>query len=137
MTYVDRLAEVTGETVHGWYDWLVKEQCGCCSVVFARDAKWNWVVCMGWHSEGDGKWQVAWKIGRESPRNAMQTDLDLDFEMPYDPETGDVDDTLEVLGSPPKTKAKWNALARAMRDRAVRTYGRWKEEEEDAQDTVS
>lgn len=136
MIFEDRLRELTGETVHGWHDWLVKEQCGCCHVAFAADEKYNWVVCMGWHDTGarasDGaQWRVAWKVGRESHMNAMQTDMDIDFEMPYDPETGDVDDTLEVLDPAPDTKAAWDELADRMRAQAMSTYNRWEEKEDE------
>ncbi len=132
MVYLKRLKAITGKTVKDWYGWLVDEQCGCCHAVFADDATWNWSVCMGWHSAGArGQWTVAWKIGRQTRNNIMQTDLDLDFEMPYDPETGDVDDTLETLDDVGGwTAADWRAVAKSMRETAVAVYNRWKDDKE-------
>ncbi len=130
MIYGQRLREITGETVKGWYDWLVGAQCGCCHVRFADGRAHAWSVCMGWHDpSGAGReWRVAWKIGRQAYDNAMQTDLDVDFEMPYDPETGEVDDTLEVLDPPPDGDAEWDELAASMREQAVSTYKRWEDD---------
>lgn len=152
------LKEVTGKTVKGWYEWLRKEDQGCCSVYFAGNDKYRYCVCMGWHASGtdeNGKqrWVVAWKIGRQTHNNVMQCDFDVDFEMPYvseaeaaaNPElcAGDVDDTLEEiecdtvrrgcfgyrLGSP-KGYRSWEALATQIRKTARRVWQDWKKEAE-------
>lgn len=121
------LKEVTGKELKEWYEWLVHEKDGCCSVHFASTEKYRYFVCMGWHHYDDevvkdehgnpvtGRWgvkykptwKIAWKIGRQTHCNAMQCDFDVDFEMPYvteemakaDPKLceGDVDDTCEVV----------------------------------------
>lgn len=122
------LKEVTGKELKKWWEWLVREQEGCCSVHFASTEKYRYCVCMGWRKVGvdDGpgewrtcgamryqtmksheEWRIYWKIGRQTHNNIMQTDLDLDFEMPFvteamaeaDPElcAGEVDDTSEEV----------------------------------------
>lgn len=76
------LAKVTGKWLKGCYKWLVKEDCGCCHLVFGTTAKHNVCVCVGW-TDYDGKDKVAWKIGWQTFNSAMQTDLDIDFDMPW------------------------------------------------------
>lgn len=61
----------------------------------------------------------------------MQCDLDVDFEMPYDPETGDVDDTLHVLDPAPETKRGWEREATVARKEARRIWREWAEEKGD------
>lgn len=111
-----KLKKVTGKELKSWWEWLVREQAGCCSINFASTEKYRYCVCMGWHDYGEGPdeergftdgFRVAWKIGRQTHNNIMQCDFDIDFEMPYvtekmvkdNPELceGDVDDTLEEV----------------------------------------
>lgn len=129
-----RIAGCTGAWLKERVDWLVKEQCGCCHIEFGTDRRngLDYSICVGWHdcgAKGD-RWRIAWKIGRQSVGNAMQCDLDVDFEMPYDPETGDVDDTLHVLYPPPKTKRDWEYEATLARKAARRVWREWAEEDE-------
>ena len=98
------LNNVTGKTVKGWVEWLVREQSGCCSVHFASTEKYRYCVCVGWHKvdvdDGPGEpvkvgkstlythksheeWRIYWKIGRQTHNNITQCDFDVDFEMPY------------------------------------------------------
>ncbi len=105
------LKEVTGKELKKWWEWLVREQAGCCSVHFASTEKYRYCVCMGWQSgygpaseekwfgkdgrlrpafcppvtpkEADDGWRICWKIGRQTHNNIMQCDYDVDFEMPY------------------------------------------------------
>ena len=133
------LKEVTGSWLHESFAWLVKGQMGCCSICFALDSKYNYAVCVGWHDLGDGPkedgyhhWVIAWKIGRQTLNNAMQCDFDVDFEMPYSEESGDVDDTLEtieVAGGKPVGYRSWADLAAYMRKVAQRVWFDWKEDE--------
>ncbi len=131
------LKMINAKTVRGWWDWLVEAQCGCCHVEYARDDRHAYSVCMGWHDCGLEGWKIAWKIGRQSHRNIMQCDLDVDFDMPYVEETGDVDDTLVVLGSPTEVKdnetisvlrsprIKWGEVAKDMKREARRIAKDW------------
>ena len=105
------LEEVTGKELKKWWEWLVREQAGCCSVHFASTDKYRYCVCMGWRSgfgpaseekwvgkdgrlrpsfcppvdqkEAADGWRICWKIGRQTHNNIMQCDYDIDFEMPY------------------------------------------------------
>lgn len=122
-----KLSEMTGKEARGWREWLVEEGMGCCSLCFASDGRHNYAVCMGWHDVGDDDWKIAWKIGRQTLNNAMQSDLDMDFEMPYCEESGEVDDTLSVMEEPPKTAKEWEALAASMRKEARRVWKAWRD----------
>jgi len=105
------LNEVTGKMLKGWWEWLVREQAGCCSVHFASTKKYRYCVCMGWRSgygpaseeawfgkddrlrpafcppvtpgEETNGWRICCKIGRQTHNSIMQCDYDVDFEMPY------------------------------------------------------
>lgn len=105
------LREVTGKMLKKWYEGLIREQAGCCSINFASTEKYRYCVCMGWQpgygpaseeqwldeggkwrpafcppvdpKEEDKGWRICWKIGRQTHNNIMQCDYDVDFEMPY------------------------------------------------------
>lgn len=130
-----KIAECTGVWLKGCVDGLVKTQGGCCHLKFDTDAKNDYCICVGWHDytgdpkDGDSRYKIAWKIGRQSVRNVMQCDFDIDFEMPYNPETGDIDDTLHVLDPLPKTKRDWEREATLARKEARRIWREWAEEE--------
>ena len=124
------LKEITGKFVKEQYEWLKEQEAGCCSLCYNSDASNNYAVCVGWHDVGDG-WAIAWKIGRQSRRNVMQCDFDVDFEMPYSEESGDVDDTTQVIEFPgTATMKEWNAIASEMRKEARRVWKDWHEEED-------
>ena len=123
------LKDVTGKFARSSVKWLHARQMGCCSICFATDDRYNYSVCIGWHDGGHG-WEVAWKIGRQTTNNIMQCDFDVDFEMPYSDESGDVDDTLEtieVVKGKPVGYRSWAELASRMRDEARRVWHDWKE----------
>ena len=132
------IAKCTGEWLKGCVDWLVETKCGCCHLKFGTDAENDYCICVGWHDCGakgakgpdDDGYRVAWKIGRQSVRNAMQCDLDIDFEMPCDPKTGDVDDALRVLYHVPTTKRDWEQEATSARREARRIWREWAEDGE-------
>lgn len=105
------LEYVTGKELKECWEWLAREQMGCCSVNIANTEKYRYCVCMGWQSGygpaseekwygKDGRlrpafcppvdpeeesrgWRICWKIGRQTHNNIMQCDYDIDFEMPY------------------------------------------------------
>lgn len=135
------LKEVTGKFVKESVDWLEKEQTGCCSICFATDNTYNYAVCIGWHNLGDGPkeknyqhWMVAWKIGRQTTNNVMQCDFEVDFDLPYNDDTGDIDDTLEtieIVDGKPVDYRSWADLAAYMRKTARRVWNDWKEVSDD------
>lgn len=127
------LKDVTGKFVKESVEWLREQANGCCSICFATDDRYNYAVCIGWHDVGDG-WVLAWKIGRQALNNIMQCDLDVDFELPYSDESGDVDDTLEtieVVDGKPVGYRSWSDLASRIRSEARRVWRDWKEVSDD------
>ena len=127
------LKDVTEKFAKESVEWLREQSNGCCSICFATDDRYNYAVCIGWHDIGD-EWVLAWKIGRQTLNNVMQCDLDVDFEMPYSDESGDVDDTLEtieVVKGKPVGYRSWAELASRMRDEARRVWHDWKEVSDD------
>lgn len=155
-----RLNKVTGKWVKGCYKDLEKEGCGCCHLTFGDSGNHEICVCVGWHNLGDGPeeedhdhWVIAWKIGWQTFDNGMQTDLDIDFDMPWNTKEycdkmnaklteeerkrgdryceGDVYDTEEVIElkpgkATPAGYRDWNALAAFIRKtaRKVLAYAR-------------
>ena len=154
------LSEVTGRWLRESYKWLVAQECGCCHVEFAESGTHRISVCVGWTDDGGGSqaegphYSVAWKIGWQTSRNAMQTDLDLDFDMPWNTKEycdrknaelkargelsrysryveGEVYDTEELIElkpgrTTPANYRDWNALAAHVRKtaREVAAYAR-------------
>lgn len=127
-----KLPKIDGKTLKDWYEWLKAQDCGCCHMKIGDTELHEVDICMGWHEydeeDGPGEpvkigkttvqtmkhkqvWKIAWKIGWQSFNNAMQCDLDIDFDMPWPcNEYGDVYDTLSEVGEP-KTMKDWNRLA--------------------------
>ena len=114
-----KLPKITGKFVKEDVEWLKANDSGCCRFHLIDTDNYRMHICIGWHDFGDGpkekdyhNWKIAWKIGMETFNNAMQTDLDIDFIMPYDDE-GNVYDTLSEIGEH-TTMKEWNALAAEM-----------------------
>lgn len=142
------LSEVTGRWLRESYKWLVANDCGCCHVDFAESGTHRISVCVGWMDVGAEEGGcIAWKIGWQTFNNAMQTDFDIDFDMPRNTKEycdrmnarltaeerkrgdryceGDVYDTEEAIvlnplpGRPvPAGYRDWNALAAHIRKTA-------------------
>lgn len=151
----EELGKVTGKWLKGCYKWLVREDCGCCHLVFGTTANHNVCVCVGWTDCGGGEYKVAWKIGWQTFNNAMQTDLDLDFDIPWNTKAycdrmnaelkakgeyskhnryveGDACDTEETIElkegkTTPQGYRDWNALAAFVRKTARKTLAYAKE----------
>lgn len=147
-----RLMKVTGKWVKGCYEWLKKENQGCCHLMF-DESNLHWVdVVIGWHQYNEDDWRIAWKIGQESFDNGMQTDFDIDFEMPFNTEAyckkmnkidppkhkyegylvGVCYDTIETIelkdgATTPDGYRDWNALASNIR-RIARKVARYVKE---------
>ena len=125
------IKKITGKQLRHWAEWLKKEDSGCCHFKLLTDDNNNsWFILMGWSDGFDesdnSRWQsgpckICTKIGYQSSNNIMQTDLDIDFLMPYDKETGDVDDTEWTLADEPN----WDKLADELNKEAVRVINQW------------
>lgn len=125
------MKKITGKQLRHWAEWLKKEDCGCCHFkLLTDDNNDSWFILMGW-SDGfdesdngrwqDGSWKICTKIGYQSSNSIMQTDLNIDFLMPYDKETGDVDDTEWTLADEPN----WDKLADELNNEAERVINQW------------
>lgn len=102
------LKKITGKDIKEAVDWLWehKQDGGCVhQVLETTNGGTKLCFVVGW-SEGtdygddekeygyfDDGYCISAKIGYQHRNNAMQTDYDWDFNMPYDLETGDVWDT--------------------------------------------
>ena len=131
-----RISECTGKWMKECAERLTDNQCGCCHIAYGDDGKDDYCILMGWHDcgakhetgPGDDGYRIAWVIGRQSIYSVMQADLDTDFELPYNQETGDVDDTLCVLDPLPETERGWEAVATLVRKEARRVWREWAED---------
>ena len=149
------LDQVTGKWLKGCYKWLVKEDCGCCHLVFGTTANHEVCVCVGWTDDGTEDGKIAWKIGWQKFNNGMQTDLDIDFDMPWTTKAycdkmnaelkakgeyseynryveGDVYNTQEIIElkdgkTTPQGYRDWNALAAFVRKTARKVLAYAKE----------
>ena len=128
---ITKLADITGKVLKSWYEDLEESQEGCCSFLYNSDAKHNYFVCMGFVPDGKDEWKIATKIGWQEFNNCMQTDFDINFCIPYDEDTGIVDDTCSVLDPIPKTMREWNSLASGLKFEARRVFKEWKVEAND------
>lgn len=154
------LGQVTGKWLKQMYAELVKQDCGCAHIPFSNTANHRVCVCVGWTADGPKTWKVAWKIGWQTFNNAMQTDLDIDFDMPWNTEAycekmnaqlkargelskynryvvGEVYDTEETIElkpgrTTPVGHRDWNALAAFIRKtaRKVAAYAKEVDPEE-------
>lgn len=154
-----QLDKVTGKWLKFCYKWLVENNCGCCHIPFDTTANHEVCVCVGLTDDGTEDGKVAWKIGWQTFNNGMQTDLDIDFDMPYNTEeycdkmnaklteeernrgdmflVGEVYDTREKIkikngGTTPVGYRDWNALAAFVRKtaRKVAAYAKEVDQEE-------
>ena len=76
---------------NGTYHWILRED----------NKRNNWAIVLGW-ADGfdkreadeytDGTWRLCTKLAYQPSNSMMQCDYDVDWLMPYDEESGDVDD---------------------------------------------
>lgn len=154
------LGQVTGKWLKQMYAELVKQDCGCAHIPFSNTANHRVSVCVGWMDNGTENGCIAWKIGWQTFNNIMQTDLDIDFDMPWNTEAycekmnarlkargelskynryveGEVYDTEETIELKPGRTTPvgyrdWNALAAFIRKtaRKVAAYAKEVDPEE-------
>ena len=125
-----KLGKIDGKTLKGFVEWLREQDCGCCHIPVDDTETQTISICVGWLKvsvdigpekplkigkctvytrEKRDEWRIYAKIGMQSFNNCMQCDFDIDFEMPYDNETGEVYDTLTEVDC--RTMKEYNALA--------------------------
>ena len=121
-----KLNKINAKTLKKWAKWLKAQDCGCCHSRIGDTDTVEMDICMGWHDFGDG-YEIAWKIGMQSFNNGMQCDLDIDFQMPYDRESGEIYDTLSPIGD--IDGVDYGRLAREINATAKRVY-EWQVQQE-------
>lgn len=94
-----RLKKITGKQIRESAEWLIETQAGCSHYEIAntRNNVLAFVIGflpLGECKDGKPKYGVFAKIGFQSHKNIMQCDFGVDWDMPYNPETGDVFDTI-------------------------------------------
>lgn len=79
---------------------------GCCHWDLGEINGNTWAICLGWESgyESDksdpfsyDEMHLAMKLAYQPQNSIMQCDYDIDWLMPYDPETSAVDDNEETV----------------------------------------
>ena len=80
------IRRMINENLDGVYYWKI-----------AVDNKNNqWAIVLGWVYDSEGKYNLAAKLAYQPMNSVMQCGYDIDWLMPYDKDTGEVDDN-EVL----------------------------------------
>ena len=109
-----------------------KNEGGCCALNYADTDKYNYCVCMGWsggyekdEAHPDG-YHIVLGVKRQTYNNCMQCDYDIDFEYPYNEETGDCDIVERDFETAPTSMKEWNEIATAIRKEARRLFRDWK-----------
>lgn len=130
MTNIKAMGKITLEELESDIAWLNSEKAGCCHHVVAHtDAGTVLAIVVGW-SDGfeaapagtpnaDGTWRVCAKIAYQHSNNAMQCDFDIDWYMPYNLDTGEVDDTCTEITAT-QANVDW------LNDTAKRVWKDWR-----------
>lgn len=99
---------VTSDQLKNAADYLAstKEQGGCYHWKVCSQGDKDIAIVLGW-TDGfdkndpakdkyqDDTWRLAVKVGYQPSNSMMQCDYDIDFNLPYNPDTGDVYDDCE------------------------------------------
>jgi len=110
MTNLKDMNKITLDELREDIKWLDEQKCGCCYHKVAWTDQGTYLaIVVGWNDgfdeapagtpRADGTWRICAKVAYQHANNVMQCDFDVDWTMPYDKDTGDVDDTsIEVDG---------------------------------------
>ena len=119
---IPTLKKITGKTLKEWAENLMSSGDGCCLFRLATDSEGNtWYILMGFADGYDitspcpwqiGTWALNTMIGYQSSDSVMQCDLTIDFAQPYNPDTGEVADTMCTLPDSPD----WEGLAKDLNE---------------------
>lgn len=128
---------VTADELKKAADYLAstKEQGGCCHWKVATKDKMNICIVLGWTQFSDedddckdkyyyDEFRLAVKVGYQPSNSMMQCDYEIDFNLPYNPDTGDVYDDCEYCIY--KT-TNFEALAKDINYMARYVVEHWKE----------
>lgn len=130
MTNLKDMKKITLDELREDIKWLDEQKCGCCYHKVAWTDKGTYLaIVVGWDDGfteapagtpmADGTWRICAKVAYQHSNNVMQCDFDVDWLMPYDKDTGDVDDTCtQVSGS--RFDVKW------LNEQARRVWKDWR-----------
>lgn len=88
--FIEAVAEMRRTHGYGTYYWIIGE-----------DEENDWAIVLGWGNGfeenpnddcTDGTWRICAKLAFQSKKSIMQCDYEVDWLMPYDEETLEVDD---------------------------------------------
>jgi hypothetical protein len=94
---MSRRPKLTGRMLRDWVRWLQERKCGCCHLEVAQTENNIVSICAGYRDLSDNDWNICAMVAFQSRNNVCQCDYDIDFTMPWVPETGDVVDTEERI----------------------------------------
>ncbi len=128
MTNLKDMKKITLDELREDIAWLDERKCGCCyHEVACTDEGTKLCIVVGW-SDGfeeapagtpraDDTWRICAKLAYQHANNVMQCDFDLDWTMPYNKDTGEVDDTCtQVSGSRSEVKRLNEQARRVWKD---------------------
>jgi len=130
MTNLKDMKKITLDELKADMAWLDEQKCGCCYHIVAKtDCGTELAIVVGWTDgfekapEGtpfaDGTWRICAKVAYQHANNGMQCDFDMDWLMPYNKDTADVDDTSTEVGGD-KSDVKW------LNEQARRVWKEWR-----------
>ena len=104
MTNIKCLGKITLDELNADVKWLEERKCGCCfHTVGKTDAGTVLAIVVGWGNGfeeaepntpmADGTYRICAKVAYQGANNMCQCDYEGDWYMPYDLESGEVDDT--------------------------------------------
>lgn len=130
MTNLKDVKKITLDELRSDIEWLEKNKCGCCHhEVACTDEGTVLCIVVGWEDGfekakagtplADGTYRICAKIAYQHANNCCQCDYGVDWLMPYDPKTGNVDDTSTSV-SCDRHNVKW------LNDEARRVWKDWR-----------
>lgn len=125
------LKKIDADTVRSFVEDLKNDAATCCSFRVGNTDKNGVFIVVGLTDDGEEDYSIGWQIGIQPLGNgfSMKTDMDFDFPMPSDDESGDVYDTYEVLGD--AENLDYDALADRMNKTAEEVFAYQYEKDDD------
>ena len=133
-----KLPKITPDELRDTVNWLWSREAGCYhKKLWTDDIGREWDLVIGWHDygapyEGDEKryyvqektWYITFGFRYQTQNNVMQTDMDVDFMIPWFKDTGDCYD---MYGSVTRCTSykDWRKMASAINADAKTFRGEW------------